>query len=175
MEEGKKKGGTVCLRACFGELLGADAVEVDHVLVVLAEQRVRLPARRAPARRGREGVLRLRVLGQRRALPLHRALGRGLARQRRRRAEAAAVPAVPVLAALVLQPPVRSSSGHHAFQQELPGVGERAVVDEQPDVMAALRKPLPLRRGRSLLFVLGTVGVDVATAVFSSVAFLLVP
>jgi hypothetical protein len=41
--------------------------------------------------------------------------------------------------------------------------------------MAALRKPLPLRRGRSLLFVLGTVGVDVATAVFSSVAFLLVP
>ena len=152
-------------------------MEVDHVLVVLAEERVRLPPRRAPARRRREGVLRLRVLGHRRALPLHRALGRGLARQRRR-AEPAAVPVLVLVVVLILQ--LRrlrssSSSGHHAaLQQELPGVGERAVVDEQLYIILAfIRKALlPLRR--SLLFVLGTVGVGIATSAFScSVAFLL--
>lgn len=107
-------------------------MEVDHVLVVLAEESVRLPPRRAPARRRREGVLRLRVLGHRRAPPLHRALRRRLTRQRRR-----AQPAL--LLALALH---SSFPGHGALQKQLLRVGERPAVHEQLHVISP--KPLLL-------------------------------
>jgi hypothetical protein len=146
-------------------------VEVDHVLVVLAEERVRLPPRGAPARRAREGVLRLRVLGHRRALPLHRALGRRRPARQRRRVEPAAVPVLIVLVVLQLQLQLRLRSVHRALQQELPGVGERTVVDEQLDIMVAFSEALPL-----LALLILVLGMGVATSVFSwSVAFLLVP
>jgi hypothetical protein len=158
------------LVTCFGELLGADPVEVDHVLVVLAEERVRLPPRGAPPGRRREGVLRLRVLGHRRAPPLHRALGRRLARQRRR-AEPAAVP-VPVLVVLQLRSPSSSfAAGHHALQQELPGVGQRAAVHEQLDVVLASRNALR----RMVLLARTAVVAGVAASVFFSAAAFLLP
>ena len=172
----KKEKKINSLSTCFGELLGADPVEVDHVLVVLAEERVRLPPRRAPAGRRREGVLRLRVLGHRRAPPLHRALGRRLARQRRR-AEPAAV-RVPVrLVVLHLQLRRRSpaAAGRHAIQQDLPGVGQRAAVHEQLDVVLASRNGL--RRmvllGRTLAAAVLVVAEVAASVFFSAAAFLL--
>src|SRR5207237_7702491 len=113
------------------------------------------------------GVLRLRVLGHRRAPPLHRALGRRLARQRRR-AEPAAVP---VVLFLPLQlPPSSSTPGHHALELEFPGVHERTAVHEQLDVMAF---------GKALLLcTLVTVAVVItgtSTSAFFSAAFLLLP
>jgi hypothetical protein len=125
-------------------------VEEYHVLVVLAEERVRLPPCGAPPRRGREGVLRLRVLGHGRALPLHRALGRRLARQRRR-AEPAAVPVL-----LILQQTRSSTSG---IEQQLPGVRERAAVHEQLDIVAMTFGEALLRLVRMLL-------IGVTTSVF---------
>lgn len=128
------KIGLLILFTCLGELLGADAVEVDHVLVVLAEQRVGLPPGRAPAGRRREGVAVLADSGAHH-LPFHRALGRRLAGQRRRAEPAAVVPAVVLF--LLLLPP-RPCGRAAALRQELPSVGDRPAVHEQLYLGAAV-------------------------------------